>query len=108
MIYGGGGDVKDWPAVMSTSDAAEYLQLRIGTLAPMETTLGGWARPSWQAANRARIENERIPIGVVVPGAKKVGWTRASLDRYADSIIAHVERETAAGDGASPADDSAS
>ena len=86
--------VSEQPTIMATADAAEYLRRRVGSLAPTETTMAGWARPSWRATNQALIAERSIPIGVKVPGTGKVGWMRAALDRYADALIAHVRTET--------------
>ena len=80
---------REWPPVMATEDAVQYLESRIGRLAPTLSTLAGWARPSFRAANRELIERLKIPEGVRLD--KKVGWERDELERYADAVTDRVK-----------------
>ena len=73
---------------MATEDAVRYLESRIGRLAPALSTLAGWARPSWRAANRDLIDRLKIPEGVRF--GRKVAWERDELERYADAVTNRV------------------
>ena len=80
----------NYPEVMGCDEAVMYLRSRIGDLAPVAEVLSQWSTPSYRRTHVEHVERRKVPLGVMVDGTKKRGWSRASLDAYADAVIAQV------------------
>ena len=79
-----------YPEVMGCEEAVRYLRTRIGDLAPVTEVLSQWSTPSYRRSHEELIARRKIPLGIMVEGTKKRGWSKASLDAYADEVIAQV------------------
>ena len=78
------------PEVMGCDEAVLFLRTRIGDLAPVAEVLSQWSTPSYRKSHEDLIARRKIPLGVMVEGTKKRGWSKTSLNAYADEVIAQV------------------
>lgn len=83
------------PRIMGTENAALYLKMAMGDIAPALSTLKQWAKPSWRAANAELVRVQKLPKAHKRPGKNgRVIWSKDTLDKYIDETAAIATRHT--------------
>lgn len=91
-----------WLSLMSHRQAAQYLCRQMGDSAPSATTLGKCARPSWRRAYPALRHSGKVPRAALIPGMRRVAWSRETLDEWMETMVSRIRRRTRRGSKAAP------
>ena len=82
--------MRGFPEIMGLEESVGYLRTRIGDLAPLAETLRSWTRDSYRARYAEIVAARKLPKGATLYGTKKLAFSRASLDVFADAMVAEV------------------
>ena len=77
---------QEWPEVMDTVVAQEFLTAELNGAAPTLGTLRNWGKPSWRRKNRSVVRSMKLPNCTRFRGRRKLVWSKERLKAWADYV----------------------